>query len=147
MKKLYFLLLTLISSLLLVGCASLQLHSTIPPETNLEKISKFYVVHCNNEKRRLDKIISDELNSMGFSSSYGEKSDIPAGVDAIVRYEDNWQWDITNYMIKITITLRQPDDTLLATASSYRTSLVRKDPPEMIRETLNEIFHPQQKQP
>jgi hypothetical protein len=142
--KRFSLLIIILSSIILFGCSQ-QLQSTIPPGTNLKKISKFYVVHCNDEKRGLHKIISDELNSMGFSSTYGEKEDIPSDIDAIVTYVDNWQWDLTNYMVKITITFRKPDGSLLATASSFRTSMVRKNPPEMIRETLNEIFHPKAK--
>ena len=144
MKRLY-LLITIVICFFLSGCALQKLQSTIQPGVNINKLSKFYVIHFKPERRALHKIISDELNSMGFASSYGEGENIPNDVDAIVRYVDNWQWDLTNYMIKITITIRKPDESLLATATSYRTSLVRKDPPEMIGETLNEIFHHKKK--
>jgi hypothetical protein len=140
MKRLY-LSITIITCFYLFGCASQQLQSTIPPGVDINKLSKFYTIHFKNDKRGLHETISNELNSMGFTSSYGEEENIPNDVDAIVRYVDNWQWDITNYMIKITITMRKPDESLLATATSFRTSLVRKDHHEMIRETLNEIFH------
>jgi len=139
MKRLY-LLIIIVTSFFLFGCAQ-QLQSTIQPGVDINKLYKFYVIHFKVEKRGLHEIISNELNSMGFTSSYGEEENIPNDVDAIVRYVDNWQWDLTNYMIKITITIRKTDESLLATATSFRTSLVRKDPPEMIRETLNEIFH------
>lgn len=136
----YFSLLIITIAFSLAGCASQQLQSTIQPGVDINKLSSFYVVHFGEEKRGIHKMISDELNSMGFVSSFGEEENIPEDVDAIVRYVDNWQWDITNYMIKIVITMRDRDESLLAIGESFRTSLVRKSPPEMVREVLMDIF-------
>jgi len=140
MNQMLSFIISIVAFMSLSGCASQQLTATIPQGVDLNGVSSFYVVHFGDEERGLDKMISDELNNMGSESSYGEEDGIPVDVDAVVRYEDHWQWDITNYMISITITMRQTDETLLATGTSYRTSLVRKDPPEMIKETLNRIF-------
>ena len=136
----YFSLLIITIAFSLAGCASQQLQSTIQPGVDINKLSSFYVVHFGEAKRGIHKMISVELNSMGFVSSFGGEENIPEDVDAIVRYVDNWQWDITNYMIKIVITMRDRDESLLAIGESFRTSLVRKSPPEMVREVLMDIF-------
>ena len=138
-KKIQFAML-LLWAFILSGCASQQLKANIPDGVKPSNYNSFYVIHQPNDNRRLDKTISEELKGLGYNATYGEERDIPNKIDAIVRYEDRWQWDITNYLISLTITMRQSDETLIATGKSFRTSLVRKEPPEMIREILNEIF-------
>ncbi|SDP48521.1 hypothetical protein [Desulforhopalus singaporensis] len=126
--------------LFLSGCSA-QLKSNIQPGIDLTSINSFYVVHFNDERHGIDKMISDELNNMGFRATYGEEENIPKDVDAIVTYVDNWQWDLTNYMIKLSITMRDSDDSMIGIGESFRTSLVRKSPPEMVKEVLYDMFN------
>lgn len=124
------------------GCAQ-KLHADISPGIEPTSLQSFYVAHFEPDKRDLHLTIKEQLEEMGFTATAGELNNNPQDVDAIVTYVDNWQWDLTNYMIKIQITFRDLKGSLLASATSFRTSLVRKSPPEMIRETLNEIFAPE----
>ena len=124
---------------LISGCSA-QLKSHIQPDVNLSKLQSFYVVHFNSERHGIDSMISDELNRMGYKATFGEEQDMPNNVDAVVTYVDNWQWDITNYLIKLSITLRDKEKALLASGESYRTSLVRKSPPDMVKEVLHDMF-------
>jgi len=58
-----------------------------------------------------------------------------------VTYVDKWMWDITMYLLELTITIRDPQtDYPLANGNSYHTSLTRKSPPEMVDEVLGNIF-------
>ena len=78
---------------------------------------------------------------MGYPASAGEKDEIPEDVDTLITYRDNWRWDITNYMIKINIQFKDGKSReLIVSGESYRTSLARKSPEEMIKETLTEIL-------
>jgi len=53
-------------------------------------------------------------------------------------------WDITMYMLELTITLRNPTNNFpMATGNSYHTSLTRKSPAEMVEEVLTNIFNSQ----
>jgi hypothetical protein len=62
-------------------------------------------------------------------------------VDALVTYKDKWMWDITMYMLELTITIRDPqNDYPLATGNSFHTSLTRKSPTEMVDEVVENIF-------
>jgi hypothetical protein len=66
---------------------------------------------------------------------------VPAEVDATLTYQDKWMWDITMYMIQLTVQLREPKtDIALATAKSYRPSLQRKNPAGMAEEVLTQLF-------
>ncbi|MDP2279487.1 MAG: hypothetical protein Q8K51_14830, partial [Nitrospirota bacterium] len=53
-------------------------------------------------------------------------------------------WDITMFMLELTITLRNPTNNFpMAVGNSYHTSLTRKSPEEMVEEVLTNIFNSQ----
>jgi hypothetical protein len=122
------------------GCSS-KLSSATIPGASLEEKGKFYVVRFVPDKRNMHMLIADRLTMMGFNAVAGEKSDIPYNINTIVTYIDHWQWDMTMYMIDINIQFRDAKDgSLIMNGKSYRTSLVRKNPDEMIKETLEEML-------
>lgn len=121
------------------GCASTA--TTLAPGADLTKIKNIHVVKLAADERRIDKILADQLNVMGYSTTLGLESRIPEGTDAVLTYQDKWMWDITMYMLELNVQLRDPKTNMaLATAKSYRPSLQRKSPPEMAKEVLTEIF-------
>ncbi|MBL9205612.1 MAG: hypothetical protein JNN01_11040 [Opitutaceae bacterium] len=133
-------LLTLVVLTLGSGCASNQ-NAAITPGTNLGALKKFYVVRLPADTRGINQLIADEFSRRGFEASTGEVINAPAGVDAVVTYQDKWMWDLTMYMIRLDIQLRKPqNDVPMAIGSSLRTSLVRKSPPEMVKEVLDQIY-------
>ena len=139
MKKVLFVFF-LFLGLLMSGCSS-RLSSVSVPGASLEEQGKFYVVHFEPDKRNLNVIIADQLTLMGFNAEAGEKSDMSDDIDIVVTYVDHWQWDMSNYMIEIDIQFRDAEDTsLIMSGESYRTSLVRRAPDEMIKETLEEML-------
>lgn len=123
------------------GCSITQLNADLSPGAQLSKVKKFYVVHVPEDGRGIDRLIAEQLNRMDRAATYGDKSGIPADVDAIVTYQDRWMWDITMYMIELNIQLRNPKTEIaIATGHSFRTSLARKSPAGMVEEVLSEIF-------
>ena len=59
----------------------------------------------------------------------------------MLTYVDRWMWDITMYMLELTVHVRNPEtNASLAVGNSYHTSLSRKSPVEMVEEVLNNIF-------
>jgi hypothetical protein len=51
-------------------------------------------------------------------------------------------WDITLYLLELTVTLRDADNNFpLAVGNSYHTSLTRKSPDEMVEEVMTNIFN------
>jgi len=125
--------------LLITGCATME--ASKAPGVDLTRLKTFYVQKLPADQREIETIISDQLNAMGYRSTYGISDKPPAEVDAIVTYQDRWMWDITMYMLQLNIQLRDPKTgMILASGQSLRPSLQRKSPQEMAAEVLNEIF-------
>ncbi len=133
--------LALLLASLLTGCANTELVSDIDPQIDMSDIRTFHVVKFRNDNRGIEKLLSDRLNNMGFKASSGTTTISPQKVDAIIEYQDKWMWDITMYMLELNVDFRDPETNYkFASARSYRTSLARKSPEEMVEEVLNEIF-------
>jgi hypothetical protein len=127
--------------LIMIGCSKAMIVSDSDPNANLSELKKFYVKKSPPDGRGLEIIIATKLNEFGFQATYGMNTFPEDSVDAIVTYKDRWMWDITMYMLEITIELHNPDsDFIFASGKSYRTSLVRKPPEEMIDEVLRDMF-------
>lgn len=125
----------------LQGCASNRESASASPDVDLSHLKRFYVVKFAPDQRGVNVLIANDLAKRGFEVSTGLDIDAPKDVDAIVTYEDKWQWDITMYMIGLKVFMREPrDNRLLAVGHSYHTSLTRKSPQEMVAEVLSNIF-------
>lgn len=123
------------------GCVSTNLTGEVAADVDLSAITSFHVVKLDADERGIEKVIAEELGKRGFEVSSGLATDAPAGADAMVTYQDSWMWDITMYMLEINIQFRDAEsEVILASGSSYRTSLARKEPAFMINEVLTEIF-------
>jgi hypothetical protein len=126
--------------LLAAGCSS-TLQAKKSPGADLSQLKAFYVQKLPADGRGIERVIADRLTQMGYRASSGPGDSPSSPVDAIVTYQDKWMWDITMYMIELSVQLREPQTrTVLATGHSMRTSLVRKDPEGMVEEVLTEIF-------
>lgn len=123
------------------GCASNRATALLTPGTDLSRAKKFYVVTARADKTAVDKLIKDQLEKMGYTATVGPEKSPPYQADAVVTYQDKWMWDITMYMIELTITLRNPETSFpMAVGNSYHTSLTRKSPEKMVEEVLTNIF-------
>lgn len=131
----------LMTFLLIGGCAANRATSQVTPGTDLDALNAFYVVKTTSDKRGTNQLISNRLNEMGHHATTGPETSLPDNIDAVVTYQDKWMWDITMYMLELTITFREPgSDFPLAEGNSYHTSLTRKSPEEMVEEVLTNIF-------
>jgi hypothetical protein len=125
---------------LTTGCTVNRATATVDPAAKLDTLKTFHVKHFEKDERGTDKLIADNLRARGYKVSTGAQ---PAGpVDATVTYIDKWFWDITMYMLELTVTIRDPKtDYPLANGNSLHTSLTRKSPPDMVDEVLTNIFN------
>jgi hypothetical protein len=101
----------------------------------------FYVERFEPDKRGLEKIIADNLSLRGYTATVGEEGLAPDEATVLVTYVDKWQWDLTMYLIELTVTFRDPETrAAIGSGNSYHTSLTRLSPDEMIDEVLGNIF-------
>lgn len=123
------------------GCAINRATANVAPDGELSKAKSFYVVQDKDDTRGIEKLVTDNLSKRGFSAQAGLEKEPPAGTDAVVTYNDKWMWDITMYMLELTIVIRNPQNNFpIASGNSYHTSLTRKSPAEMVDEVMGNIF-------
>jgi hypothetical protein len=121
------------------GCAVNRATATVDPKTDLSKIKTLSVIPYEPAASEIALLIERKLKSMGYQVITGQNTQTE--VDAVVTFKDKWVWDITTYMIELTIVIREPKTEYpLATGNSFHTSLTRKSPEEMVEEVLNNIF-------
>ncbi len=129
----------LLPILMLSACATNN--ATRAPDANLSKLKTFYVVRVPEDERGIEKLIAARLTALGYQSASGDAPKSAAPVDGIVTYQDRWMWDITMYMIKLDIQIRDgTSGAILAKGEVMRPSLQRKSPEGMVEETLGVIF-------
>lgn len=127
-------------TLLTTGCAN---HSTgsVNSLTNLSALKTMYVKKFPSDNSGVYEQIADKLRSKGVTVTTGTEAP-PGNIDAVVTYVDKWMWDITMYMLELTVTIRDPKtDVPMATGNSLHTSLTRKSQTEMVDEVVNSIYN------
>ena len=121
------------------GCAINRSSAMVVGATDLGKVKSVYVTKLPADERGINVLIADKLRSKGLAATTGPGK--KENVDAVVTYEDKWMWDITMYMLELTVTVRDPaTDYALATGNAYHTSLTRKSPKEMVDEVIDNIY-------
>ena len=122
------------------GCVNVAT-ATVDPAVDLSRVKTAYVVKLPKDERGVNRLIADKLKDKGVSATTGADPKPSNAVDAIVTYADRWHWDITMYMLELTITVRDPrNEVPMATGRSLHTSLTRKSPEEMVAEVLDSIY-------
>jgi hypothetical protein len=138
--KLFFLSLVLGLLAMASGCAN-RATASLTPGADLSKIKSFYLIPGAEDKDNY-LIIKSNLEKRGYSVAAGPEMLPPYKADAVVTYVDKWMWDITMYMLELTITFRDPiNNTPLAVGNSLHSSLTRKSAEEMVDEVLTNIFN------
>lgn len=129
-----------VTVLLTSGCAVNRATATVDPSADLIGVKKVYVQKFAPDSRGINVLIANKLKSMGYEVDTGT---FPSGeqVDVLVTYKDKWMWDITMYMLELTVVIRDPKNNFpLASGNSFHTSLSRKPPEEMVDEVVENIF-------
>jgi len=119
----------------LAGCATQNVSHA--PGADLGTMKTFYVQKLPADQRNVDLLFVKQLSAWGYTATAGTADKPAAPVDAIITYQDRWAWDITMYMIRLNIQVRDgKSGDIMASAESMRPSLERLDPPEMVKEVL-----------
>lgn len=143
-KKIIPLLSILCLLVLTVGCAVNRATAKLTPGADLGKLKTFYIIENQEDKKtfKVCEVIADNLTKRGYSVTAGPEKQLPYQYDVVVDYADKWMWDITMYLLELTITFRDPTNNYpLAVGNSLHTSLTRQSPPEMVDEVLTNIFN------
>jgi len=126
------------STLFASACAINRASGGAEPDANLTAIKTVHVVHATEDGRNINELITQQLTQMGFVAT--TSADKRKDVDANMTYVDRWMWDLTMYMVELTVVLRDESDFPLAKANSLHTSLTRLTPKEMVQEVTTNLF-------
>jgi hypothetical protein len=141
LKKVVLISLMLSALSVLSGCAVNHATATVTPGTDIKAMKSFYVVKNPDPKDITGQLITDYLSGKGYTATMGPEQKPPYDADAVITYVDKWFWDITMYMLELTINVRNPTDNFpVATGNSFHTSLTRLSPPEMVNEVMGNIY-------
>jgi hypothetical protein len=125
---------------MMTGCAVNHASASLTPGTDLAAIKTAYVVKHEKDNHKINEIIKTKLEGKGYVVTTGPVLPTPYNTDMTVTYVDKWMWDITMYMLELTVNFRDPKSNFpVATGNSLHTSLTRKSPDEMVEEVLNNI--------
>jgi len=107
------------------------------PGAELGTFKTFYVQKLAADQRGIEQLFVKQLTAWGYTATSGAADRPATPVDAIVTYQDRWAWDITMYMIRLNVQIRDAQTgAIVASAESMRPSLERRDPPEMVKDVL-----------
>lgn len=139
MSRALLALLTALSLMSFGGCAVNRATASADAALRWDSLKTLHVKQLEGEDGSTKKLIADKFRASGFTVT--ADPDPIAQPDAVVTYVDKWMWDMTMYMLELTITLREPKtDFPLATGNSFHTSLTRKSPKEMVDEVVDNIL-------
>jgi len=125
------------------GCAVNRATATLTPGADLTKVRTIYIEKEKGDDRAIDLILKRNLEKRGYTVTTGDAPKPGNPVDATLSYVDRWMWDITMYMLELTVTLRDPANSFpMAVGNSFHTSLTRKSPEEMADEVLGNMLSP-----
>jgi len=131
----------ILSGLLLAGCSTLT--TRIPPGTDLGRFKHIYVQQSLNDNHGLDALVVRELQARGLQAESGPLTLMPRDAKAYLVYEDHWDWDFKDYLISITLSMRDATtDRLLAGASFFRPTAFMKTPEYMVKTVLDGLLNP-----
>jgi uncharacterized lipoprotein YajG len=127
------------ATLLLSGCAINRSTADVNPTADFTRIKSMHVNKHAKDDRDVNLMIAKKLENMGYKVT--TSLDATSDADALVTYIDKWMWDITVYMLELTVTIRDPKTNFpLASGNSYHTSITRISPQEMVNEVIDNIF-------
>ena len=128
-------------ALLLASCSTLSTH--VEPKTNLGQLKHIYVVESLNDNHNLHRLIVQELQARGIQAESGPLTLVPPGAKTYLVYDDHWDWDFKDYLIGLSITLRETSsDRPLANAFYFRPTAFLKTPRFMVQTVLDGLFTP-----
>ncbi len=92
------------SLLLLSGCVSYDSH--VVPGKGLDGVKHFFVLSNLNDNHGIAQNIEAALKIRGNEAESGPMTMIPDEAQAIVSYEDRWEWDFGDHLIFLQLTAR-----------------------------------------
>jgi len=127
----------LCAAALLDGCSSMSTRKVV----DLSAFKHVYVVRGLTDDHHVDELFVHELQTLGHESSSGPLTMLPENADAILLYQDRWEWDFKSYLIELDVELRTArTDKKLADGRYYQPSPKTRSPAAVVHDLLAPLF-------
>lgn len=137
MKLLHLSLLCLVAAL--AGCSTENTRTVV----DLAPFKHIFVVHRLTDDRHIDELLVHELQQRGHEASSGPLTLLPENADAVLTYEDRWEWDFKSYLIELTFEIHTArTEKKLADGRYYQPTPKAKPPAEVVHELLGSLLKP-----
>ena len=121
----------------LTGCSSLSSRSVV----DLAAFKHIYVVHRLTDDKHIDDLLVRELSRLGHDASSGPLTLLPENADAVLTYEDRWEWDFKTYLIELNVELHTArTEKKLADGRYYAPSPKSRPPADIVHDLLASVF-------
>ena len=123
-------------AVLLSGCASVSTRAV----TSLAPFKHIFVIHRLADDHHLDELFVGALQRAGHDASSGPLTLLPDNADAVLTYEDRWEWDFKTYLIEVTFEVHTArTEKKLADGRYYAPSPKSRPPAEIVGELVDSL--------
>jgi hypothetical protein len=122
--------------------ASCEVTIAIEVEPSLQTKQRFAVVRQPREFEPVSNSIRDALSDFGVQAIVvGSLSEVPSDCDAVASYVDRWMWDLSMYLLELSVTIRDSKtQEIIGAGRLYRTSLVRRSHQRMAQQLIHAML-------
>ncbi|TAA26809.1 hypothetical protein [Pseudoxanthomonas winnipegensis] len=121
----------------LAGCAT---HNRVVVNPGQTVVRTAYVVLHGGNSADMDAHVQQELMAHGIQVKAGPEVR-EAGTDVVVRYTDNWRWDMAMYLRSLDIQIYNASGTLIASGSWKNSALHGYHSAEKVtRQVMDEVL-------
>ncbi len=139
MKKIIYGLLAVVMIVLASGCAT---HSNVVvnPGSSVVAKSAYVVLHGDNSSD-MDAYIQRELMAHGLVVKAGPEANQP-DADIVVRYSDEWKWDMTMYLRSLDVQVYSVSTGTLIASGSWKNSALHgyHGAQDVVKDVVDQIF-------
>jgi hypothetical protein len=135
------------ATIILGGCATTQ-NVVVSPVALTQSFSTAHLVLHGEPSDDVDASIQRELLLRGLEVSAGEEAAAPEDVDLIVRYVDDWKWDVTMYLRRLDIQVYEGGGRTLLASATWKNSALHgyhgldKVVSRLVQETFSKLGPP-----
>jgi len=126
-------------ALALGGCTSSSVQ--IEHGRSLKKIQRFFVVSNLNDNHGIDHQIAETLKARGREADSGPLTMMPDNTQAVVTFNDHWNWDFSDHLTFLQISVRDTkSEQSFATVTFAAKIPSRKDPADIVTNLVDELL-------
>lgn len=125
---------------LAAGCASL----TSQANPSLGNFHRVFVETRLNDNLGIDRLLVAELKALGYEAQQGPLTMMPENYQLVVTYDAREEWDLHQYLIELSLSVRPAKDYNIIAASGryFRPGVTRRTPQQMVHELVPKVFPP-----